>query len=189
MSPDLTVSIEELPVSGRDAGPYGITTGPDGALWFTMVHHGRIGRMTPGGELTSHQLDPASCGPTVIASGPDGALWFTEYQSHRIGRITTAGEIGSFALPSPDAGPFGIAAGADGAMWFTETNAGRIGRITTGGEVTEFPLPVPGRSRPRSPPARRRDVVHHEPGGRDRPDRPGRRRHGPPAAAETRNRG
>lgn len=30
MSHDLTVSLEELSVSGPDAGPYGITAGPDG---------------------------------------------------------------------------------------------------------------------------------------------------------------
>lgn len=82
-------AIEEHAVSGRDSGPYAITTGPDGALWFTMVHSGRIGLPNPGQEPTSHQLAPDS-GPTVISNGPDGALWFTEYRAHRIGRITTA---------------------------------------------------------------------------------------------------
>ncbi len=38
-----TPPIAEFRVSGSDAGPYGITCGPDGALWFTMVHDGRIG--------------------------------------------------------------------------------------------------------------------------------------------------
>ena len=128
-----SVAIAEFSVSDREAGPYGITAGPDGALWFTMVHHGRIGRITPAGDATSYQLEPASSGPSIITAGPDEALWFTEFRSHRIGRITTTGNITSFPLPTPDAGPFGIIAGPDDALWFTEANADRIGRITTDG--------------------------------------------------------
>ena len=130
--------------------PYGITTGPDGALWFTLVHSGQIGRLVPGGDRRSHQLDPA-CGPTIITTGPDGALWFTEYQAHRIGRITTDGTIDEFALPTAECGPFGIAAGPDGALWFTETNTDRIGRITTTARSPSSRSRPPGRSRPRSP--------------------------------------
>ncbi|MFI6774872.1 hypothetical protein [Nocardia sp. NPDC050412] len=112
------VSIEEYSVTGD--GPYAITTGPDDALWYTLVHSGHIGRLAPGGEPENHQLDPG-CGPTIITPGPDGALWFTEYQAHRIGRITTDGAVREFALPTAQCGPFGIAAGPDGALWFTET--------------------------------------------------------------------
>lgn len=82
-------TVEEFAVSDRESGPYALTTGPDGALWFTLVHSGRIGRLIPGQEPTSHQLAPDS-GPTVICNGPDGALWFTQYRGHRIGRITPA---------------------------------------------------------------------------------------------------
>jgi streptogramin lyase len=81
------------------AGPYGITAGPDGALWFTLVHHGQIGRLAPGGDLTSHQLDPSSCGPSTIVPGPDGALW-------------VALEIGAIARLAP-APPRGSTTAAD----------------------------------------------------------------------------
>lgn len=107
------VSIEELPVPG--SGPYAITTGQDGALWYTLVRSGQIGRLAPGNDPEHHQLDP-ECGPTIIANGPDGALWFTEYKAHRIGRITTDGAVAEFPLPTPECGPFGIAAGHDGAL-------------------------------------------------------------------------
>ena len=83
-------AIEEYAVPG--AGPYAVTAGPDGALWFTLVHSGQIGRLVPGGSPTVHQLDPEA-GPTIIVTGPDGALWFTEYRAHRIGRITTGGTV------------------------------------------------------------------------------------------------
>ena len=67
--------VTELPVAEGGAGPYGITTGPDGALWFTQVHAGRIGRATTGGAVRAHQLDPATSGPSLLTTGPDGALW------------------------------------------------------------------------------------------------------------------
>ena len=67
-------------------GPYGITAGPDGALWFTNVGNYSIGRITTGGVVTNYS-DPSINFPLAIAAGPDGALWFTNYGS--IGRITT----------------------------------------------------------------------------------------------------
>jgi virginiamycin B lyase len=140
----ITDPVREFTVSDPDAGPYALTAGPDGALWFTLVHRGAIGRRAPDGTLTTYPLETPGTGPTVITPGPDGALWFTEYQGHRIGRITVDGEVSSFDLPTPGAGPFGIAAGSDGALWFTETNAGRIGRITVEGKVSEYDLPLPG---------------------------------------------
>src|SRR4051812_37018865 len=36
--------------------PAGITTGPDGNLWFAESGAGRIGRMTPSGALTEFDL-------------------------------------------------------------------------------------------------------------------------------------
>ncbi|WP_455908027.1 Vgb family protein [Streptomyces cinereoruber] len=128
------VIIEEHPVADSAAEPYALTTGPDGALWFTLVHSGRIGRFVPGREPTSHRLAPDS-GPTVITPGPDGALWFTEHKADRIGRITTDGVIDEFDLPTPGCGPFGIAAGPDGALW-TALEIGALARVTPADSTT-----------------------------------------------------
>ena len=142
MTPAGLPSISEITVSAERAGPYGITAGPDGALWVTLVHtahrttHRRRSAEAPA-------LDSPACGPTVITTGPDGALWFTG-PGPRVGRITLDGRTQSFPVPTPEAGPFGITAGPDGAMWFTEMNTNRIGRITGDGEITEFTLPVEG---------------------------------------------
>ncbi len=130
--------VRDHTVSGPDAGPYALAEGPDGALWFTLVHQGAIGRRDAAGHLTVH---PVGAGPTVITQGPDGALWFTEYGTHRIGRITVDGEVSAFEPPTAGGGPFGIAPGPDGALWFTLSAADRIGRLTTSGEFTEYPAP------------------------------------------------
>lgn len=67
--------VMEIPVSDDTAGPYGIATGPDGSVWFTLVHQGAVGRIDGAGAVATHQLDPSTCGPTMITTGPDGALF------------------------------------------------------------------------------------------------------------------
>jgi virginiamycin B lyase len=59
------------------AGPYSITAGPDGNLWFTEQVN-QIGRITTSGVVTEFQIPSDSCTPNAITTGPDGNLWFTE---------------------------------------------------------------------------------------------------------------
>ena len=37
--------ITEIPIPTSDSVPYGVTSGPDGALWFTEAATGKIGRL------------------------------------------------------------------------------------------------------------------------------------------------
>jgi streptogramin lyase len=122
------------------AAPYGITSGPDGNVWFTEQGLDRIGRITPLGVVTEFSAGiTAGARPTGITSGPDGNLWFGEVGIDRIGRITTAGVVTEFSTNiSPGSGPFEITKGPDGNLWFTEIFGHQIGRITTAGVVSEF---------------------------------------------------
>ncbi len=126
------VSTFTRPSTEGDNGISDITTGPDGALWFTDAFTNSIGRITDSGTITSYPLPTPNSGPASITAGPDGALWFTEGGSDRIGRITTSGTISEYSLPNPTYTTMGITMGPDSALWFTEGNgANRIGRITT----------------------------------------------------------
>jgi streptogramin lyase len=161
----LLTTINEYPVpllaGSGVSGLSGITTGPDGNLWFTEDEAGKIGRMTPSGALTEFALPFSSCQPNQIVTGPDGNLWFTEdaatpigngQDEDHIGRITPDGTITKFGLPTVFSGPLGIATGLDGNVWFTESAAtlvspgqfrNFIGRITPDGTITEFQVPTP----------------------------------------------
>jgi streptogramin lyase len=159
----LSVTSFPIPLVGI-VQPQGITTGPDGNLWFAETGADKIGRMTPAGVVTQFSLPPipipdgsqpspgSAPGPVGITVGPDGALWFVGVPGE-IGRITTAGVVTEFpvpAVPPPPGSPAGtqattatltgITAGPDGALWFTGI-PGEVGRITTAGVVTEFPVP------------------------------------------------
>jgi virginiamycin B lyase len=116
------------------SGPTGITTGPDGALWFTNRNYNVIGRVSTAGVFTNYN-DPSSSFPWGITPGPDGALWFTNVGNNIIARMTTTGTA-SFFTDSTVVGPAGIAVGPDGALWFA--NLDSIGRITTAGVISHY---------------------------------------------------
>jgi len=125
--------------------PTGITSGPDGNLWFTERFGNNIGRITPAGVITEFPIPTGGSEPDGgITSGPDGNLWFTEGTGNRIGRITTAGVITEFLVPTGGSFPIGITLGPDGNLWFAEAFAIKIGRITTSGTITEYPIPGGG---------------------------------------------
>jgi streptogramin lyase len=161
----LSLTVKTFPISLVGLiQPQGITTGPDGNLWFAETAANKIGRMIPAGALTQFPLPaipkasqplPGSppSGPVAITVGPDGALWFVGVPG-KVGRITTAGVVTEYPVPEippPPGSPAGtpataatltsVTAGPDGALWFMGV-PGEIGRITTSGVVTEFPVPA-----------------------------------------------
>jgi virginiamycin B lyase len=151
---EFAISSPNFPDPNEFRCPGGITTGPDGALWFTEEATSRIGRMTPAGVVTGefpvplatssplHCSDPSFVSPLdQITTGPDGALWFTQPRDNKIGRITAAGVLdppNGFTVQLPDTRPEGITVGPDGNLWFTTANALLIGRITPAGAFTMY---------------------------------------------------
>lgn len=144
----------EFSITTQASNPVGITSGPDGALWFTEFSSNKVGRISISGTVTELAA-PQSCygGPQGITGGPDGALWLTQNQGNDIGRLTTTGVGNVYTIHTTFGGPCGqplgpfygpkadIVRGADDALWFIEGGGNIIGRITTTGTVGEFPLP------------------------------------------------
>lgn len=132
--------VTEFPIPSGDSSlgeqrTAAITVGPDGNLWFTVDiggpfeedSEGKIGRITPTGQITEYRL-LASEGklPGAIAPGPEGDLWFTyPVQGVRgpyggyLGRMTTRGRFTLFSTTGAGGAPFGIAAGPDDTLWYT----------------------------------------------------------------------
>jgi virginiamycin B lyase len=81
------VITNEFPIPTPNSGAYGITVGPDGALWFVENKANKIGRITTAGVITNEFPIPTpNSGPGFITVGPDGALWFNEGGANNIGR-------------------------------------------------------------------------------------------------------
>jgi virginiamycin B lyase len=135
-----------------------ITLGPGGDIWFTGneyafqgVVQGKIGRVTPDGQVTEFGVptqkragrSAKSSAAWSITDGPDGNLWFAGASGgvNEVGRITPSGQLTQFDLPEPASAATEITNGPDGNLWFTERVANKIGRITPNGQFTEFSLP------------------------------------------------
>jgi streptogramin lyase len=135
--------IDEYPIPILTT-PYGITTGPDGKLWFVDSgnHEGGtfVGRMSTSGASSPSevvQLPSPKLG-LAAALGPDGNMWVA--QDGQIDRVpvnaTATGQIEPFALGHGTGGYGSIVAGPDGRLWFGWNT--QIGAITTGGAVKEY---------------------------------------------------
>jgi streptogramin lyase len=140
-----TPTFNEFPTGSTSSGPFGITTGPDGNLWFTERQANDIGKITTAGVVTEYPLLTSSADPFSITAGPDGNLWFTETAADKIGRITPAGVVTEFSVAGGSE-PFRITAGSDGNLWFTDYAGDKMGKITTSGVTTEFNVPTPSSS-------------------------------------------
>jgi streptogramin lyase len=103
------VVITEYPVPCSCSSPRGITSGPDGNLWFTEDAGNKIGKVTTSGTFTEYTVPTSGSSPVGITSGPDSNLWFTEINGNNIGKATTAGVVGVPEFPYQVSGVVAIA--------------------------------------------------------------------------------
>lgn len=118
---------QAFPAAGS---PNGITSGPDGNLWFTEYSGNAIGKITPSGIATSYPCAPCFQ-PSNIVTAPDGNIWYVEDGGASIGKITTGGSAVNVAsLPGSSNG---ITIGPDGNVWYSSYSSANVGKIQTNG--------------------------------------------------------
>ena len=84
-----TGTVTEYAIPTATSSPTGITTGPDGNIWFAETNANKLGRISPSGVITEFAITTSSTGPSGIAVGSDGNLWFTESTPHNVGWMGT----------------------------------------------------------------------------------------------------
>jgi len=124
----------------------GVLSGPGGALWFIEFGTGKIGRMSPTGDLfvkSEFPVQNAAYAILKLAVGSDNSVWYTVCSTkYVIGKMGLSGNT-EYPFPTHTCST-GLTAGPDGNIWFTEEEAHKIGRVTLSGTMTEFPVPAPG---------------------------------------------
>jgi streptogramin lyase len=137
---------ELAPLPTANAAPTGITTAPNGSVWFTEKNANKVARLTTAGVLTEYAIPTANSAPEKITASPDGNVWFTERTGRKIGRINQAGgAIAEFAFPSPATSAefaTAITTRSDGTVWFAsnqQPNLARIAKISATGVMTYVP--------------------------------------------------
>jgi streptogramin lyase len=144
-----TVTFDEYPIpkvsAAMSSSPGGISSGPDGRVWFLHQNTGPSanGAITVNGaSIAEYKTSVTNIGPVAINPGPDGNVWYTKQQG--IGKMLPSGGYTEYGAPQ-GAQTGGIIKGPDGNMWFTEPIANRIGTITMSGQAKDFPVPGTGK--------------------------------------------
>lgn len=93
-------SVHRFALPSVNAQPFGITIGPDNAIWFTEFHNDSVGRLDPfTGAIVEYALRSPHRFPTSIVAA-DGALWFLDLTGF-LGRVSTRGDVTEMSVPTP----------------------------------------------------------------------------------------
>lgn len=87
MTTDGRFTMYQIPTRGSRA--LGITSGPDGNLWFVEEDGNKVGKISTSGHISEYAIPTSGSRPEGITAGPDGTVWFTEYAVNKIGRMST----------------------------------------------------------------------------------------------------
>jgi virginiamycin B lyase len=124
-----------------DYKPTGVASGPDGAIWVTLLDTGQVARIDPTAAsagtndgVTIYDLPSgAAAEPEGIVAGADGDLYVAEYGSDAIARIvpsaTAAGTSDGITEYPVSAAPLLGTSAGDGGVWFTEPHANALVRL------------------------------------------------------------
>jgi streptogramin lyase len=136
-------TVTEFPTPTPNSGPLGITSGPDGNVWFTEAGGASptpVGKIDTTGKITEFAADGATTVDS-ITTGPDGNLWYT-VPGVAVGRITPAGVAKNFAEPNV---AHGIATGPDKHLYVVGGNDKiiEVAPSADGTTVTDTPISIP----------------------------------------------
>lgn len=113
---------------------YGLTVGPDGALW--LASPSQLTRVDPATSAVQQLHVGSNRNVTRVESGPDGNLWL--FSQEWITRMRTDGTQLSIHPTGLTSG-YVPAFGTDGAVYLVTRTPDRLVRITADGVRSEFP--------------------------------------------------
>lgn len=147
------MSVELFPVAAPGDGPGEDGTGGDGlvalaatrdgAVWFTLVEGGRVGRRDADGTVAFLDLGAGSS-PLGVAAATESTVWVVDRTGDRVLHLGADLRVIGQVSTSADALPAFVVTLPDGTAWFTETFGQALGRIDILGRVEEFPVGAEG---------------------------------------------
>lgn len=145
--------IKEFAVPLDELGLRGITTDPQGSVWFLHSTNATssVVRLNPEtGEFTLYQIEGETVADNAVINLAAGqlvfdkernAVWFADARTNSLGKLdVSSGEIELVRMPTEKAGPMGIALSPDGkTLWVAEITGDRIASIDAESlAVTEY---------------------------------------------------
>jgi virginiamycin B lyase len=115
----------------RGRGPYGITTTPDGTVWFSSLAGSYIARIDSAtGELETIEVPTDGGGARRVWSDSTGKLWVTEWFAGKLARFDPASrQWQEWALPGDNPQPYAVFVDDADAVWVTDFGANAVLRF------------------------------------------------------------
>ena len=115
----------------KGAGPYGITTTPNGEVWYASLAGDHIVKIdTVSGDALMVQPPKPGVGPRRIWSDSKGLLWVSFWHTGEVARydpIAKAWKV--WSLPKSKAGCYAVYVDDKDKVWLTDWNANAIVRF------------------------------------------------------------
>jgi virginiamycin B lyase len=128
------------------AGPYGITTTPDGAVYYASLAGSYVGRLdVESGRATVLRPPTRAQGARRVWSDSRGRIWITEWNSGRLGVYDPAsGDWREWRVPGPNPKPYAVYVDEDDGVWLSDFGSNELMRFDPETErFTRIPLPTP----------------------------------------------
>jgi virginiamycin B lyase len=129
----------------RGAGPYGITTTPDGGVWYASLAGSHIAGIDPAsGKATVLEPPTPDQGARRVWSDSKGRLWVSEWNAGRLGRYDPADQRWrEWELPGAGPQPYAVYVDDRDMVWLSDFAANALVRFDPATErFASFPLPT-----------------------------------------------
>ncbi|MDT8307266.1 MAG: lyase, partial [Anaerolineae bacterium] len=141
---DLAVGEVELFDAPRGRGPYGITTTPEGTVYYASLAGSHIARIDPGtGEARPIEPPTAGQGARRVWSDSQGLIWVSEWTAGQLGMFDPASDAWrEWPLPGEQPQPYAVYVDEEDTVWLSDFGANALVRFEPASETfTVFPLP------------------------------------------------
>ena len=123
----------------KGVGPYGITTTPNGDVWYASLAGDHIARIdTVSGDALMIQPPKQGVGPRRIWSDSKGMLWVSFWNSGEVGRYDPLNKVWrSWKLPDADNGCYAVYVDDKDNIWLSDWSTNAIVRFDPVAETFE----------------------------------------------------
>ncbi|HVA34012.1 MAG TPA: hypothetical protein VNG31_07665, partial [Candidatus Baltobacteraceae bacterium] len=141
ISTDGFVTPYDLPVNTY---PAGISSGPNGYLWYGSVQGNYVSWIAPDGTLgPQYALPPGNNYPLHSTLGPDGNEYFALQGTGQIAQVTPGGSIANlYTIPGASPSPQDVVSGPGSRIYFADTAQLAIFSMTPSGTFARWNLPA-----------------------------------------------
>jgi virginiamycin B lyase len=123
----------------KGVGPYGITTTPNGDVWYASLAGDHIAKIdTVSGDALMIQPPKQGVGPRRIWSDSKGLLWVSFWNSGEVGRYDPLSKVWrTWKLPDADDGCYAVFVDDKDKVWLSDWNANALVRFDPATEKFE----------------------------------------------------